>query len=34
LAQIKEGVDFAVRDEGALLLFNGGKTRKRMLVTE
>jgi hypothetical protein len=28
LAHIKEGVDIASRDEGALLLFSGGETRK------
>jgi hypothetical protein len=28
VAHIKEGVDVAARDEGALLLFSGGETRK------
>ena len=28
LAHIKEGVEIAARDQGALLLFSGGETRK------
>jgi len=28
VAHIKEGVDIAARDDGALLLFSGGETRK------
>ena len=28
IAHIKEGVDIAARDDGALLLFSGGETRK------